>query len=404
MNIKCPDADTHAGDEERDNSPLDGRANDPEVSKPDSGQNGTGEEQQTSFDENASLKSVIEKVIQRHNTSRILLKSKDDYTGVFKNFIRVMKLEDVTLKDLKRNLKQYILEYLATKKKWSYWRLVSALKSYCEFGLQIPWPISMKRDVGRLQRHQIKETPRDNIIDEWLRKIPLVDDAYDRLFLEMHFEYGFRSHSHFAKLRWKHIRWEMGEPTAVIAQDEDFKTISPVIADIPPYLREGIKRWHDATSLKSDEDLIFPWRSRKGPIESRQHSRASIRQYWLKLQRRLEAPSLSPGRCRSWAKSTMRRAEVDWKLREIRQGRDPAESYDECDLEDDLRDMRKKLPNGVLGFHRGSDNQLVDGIPRQWLELYSRVMKGEVKLSDVTDTLFQMQQEARSQDQNRIAP
>lgn len=376
----------------------------PENTPPLGTEQGTDRKREASFDENATLKSVIEKVIQTHNTSRILLKSKDEYTNDFRNFIRVMKLEDVTLKDLKKNLRENILAYLATKKKWSYWRLASALKSYCEFGLQIPWPISMKRDVGRLQRHQIKETPRDNIVDEWLRKIPFIDDPYDRAFLEMHFEYGFRSHSHFAKLRWKHIRWEMGEPTAIIAQDEDFKTVSPVIAEIPPYLRESIKRWHDATSFKSDVDLIFPWRSRKGPVESREHSRASIRDYWLKLQRRLETPSLSPGRCRSWVKSTMRRAGVDWKLREIRQGRDPAELYDECDLEDDLSDLRKALPNGVLGFHRCSDGQLLDGVPRQWIELYPRMMKGEVKPSEVLDMIFQIQHEARSQEENKIEP
>jgi hypothetical protein len=379
--------------------------NEPENRTPLGTESGTDRQCETSFDENAILKSVIEKVIQCHNTSRILLRSRDDYTAVFNNFVKVMKLEDTTLKDLKKNLKEYILAYLATKQTWSYWKLVSALKSYCEFGLQIPWPISMKRDVGRLQRHRIKETPRDNIVDEWLRKIPLIDDPYDRLFLEEHFEYGFRAHSHFAKLRWKHIRWEMGEPTAIIAQDEDFKTMSPIIADIPPYLREDIKRWHDATLFKLDEDWIFPWRSLKGPIEHREHSRASIREYWLRFQRPpLNTPKLSPGRCRSWVKSTMRRAGVDWKLREIRQGRDPAEPYDECDLEDDLRDMRRALPNGVLGFHRGSDNQLVDGIPKRWLDLYPRVMNGQVKPSELVDEIFSLQQEMRGHEENRIEP
>jgi len=395
---------TSSGPEDGEHSGLDVKY-EPELEPRLGTEQGTDRKYETSFDENATLKSVIEKVIQAHNISRILLKSKDDYTSVFKNFVRVMELEDVTLKDLKKNLKQYILAYLATKKKWSYWRLVSALKSYCEFGLQIPWPISMKRDVGRLQRHQIKETPRDNIIDEWLRKIPLIDDPYDRAFLEMHFEYGFRSHSHFAKLRWKHIRWELGEPTAIIAQDEDFKTVSPIIAEIPLYLREGIKRWHDATLFKLDEDWIFPWRSLKGPIEHREHSRASIREYWLRFQRPpLNTPKLSPGRCRSWVKSTMRRAEVDWKLREIRQGRDPAEPYDECDLEDDLRDMRRALPNGVLGFHRGSDNQLVDGIPKRWLDLYPRVMNGQVKPSELMDEIFSLRQEMRGHEENRIEP
>ena len=100
----------------------------------------------------------------------------------------------------------------------------------------------------------------------------------------------------------------------------------------------------------------------------------------------------------------MRRAEVDWKLREIRQGRDPAEPYDECDLEDDLRDMRRALPNGVLGFHRGSDNQLVDGIPKRWLDLYPRVMNGQVKPSELMDEIFSLQQEMRGHEENRIEP
>ena len=369
------------------------------------------------FDENATLNEIIERIIERHNANRILLKSKKTYTDVFKNFVRVMNLEDVTLRVLKKNLKPLVLAYLNTKEKCSYHKLISGLKSCCEYGLEIPWPISMKRDIGRLPRTRIKVTPRDAVIDGWLKKLPLVDDPYDRLFLGMHFEYGFRSHSHFAYLRWRHILWEIGEPTRIIAQDDAFKTTSPIVADIPPYLRDLIKRWHDATSFKSDDDWIFPWRSLKGWIgtieyegkrrhvnlaKCREYSRASIRDYWRGLQRRLNAPALSPGRCRAWCKTTMRRAGVPWKLIEIRQGRDPQEPYDECNVDDDIADLRKLLPNGILGFHGSTENQIVDGVPSQWIELYPRLMRGEVKPSEIMDLVFELQQKAKSQLETRI--
>jgi len=359
----------------------------------------------TSLDEDSLLKNLVDEIVQRHNRSRVLLKSKDDYEDTFRDFVNVMDLGDATLRDFKSHMKENILGYLAKKEPFSHKTRLSRLKSYVKYGLGLPWTIDTKVDVGRLPRYRKREKPKDEVVDKWLTKGDMIDDLYDRLLFHFAFEFGFRGHSHIARFRWGDTRHDVnGDPVAIVAQSKEFKTLALAVANIPPYMRKDLRQWHETTPFGSDSDPIFPWRSAYGRIEHREHNRASIADYWKRFERDFGLPYLRTGQLRHWVKTKSRQAGVNDRLSEIRSGRDPGDQYDTPPPDEILEDLEKQLPNGVLGYYRPSRIQIADAVSSEYASVCSRWDKGEIELSDLMNKMISIRQEAKSQEDKVLEP
>ncbi|MEE9174311.1 MAG: hypothetical protein V3U30_04980 [Thermoplasmata archaeon] len=208
----------------------------------------------------------------RRNT-RLRLKDgvQYDYTRAFRRFAAPttgQKPDGIGLgKYTKRQLagrkgKDLLLSHLEKIPKPSRRWVLAALKSVWIHGLELPWPIDPRRDIGKLPRTRRRPTPPDPDVLAWAHAAREEKDPCLRLLLLMELQYGWRPGNQLAALRWGDVQYDPdGSPVAIEADalEGDFKSDSDIRAWLWPDVRDALVAWK-AASPDASPDRPHPER------------------------------------------------------------------------------------------------------------------------------------------------
>ncbi len=321
----------------------------------------------------------------------------EEYASRFVAFARAVDLEAYTKGQLAgRRGKELLLRYLQEIPRPSWRYRIVALKAVWTLGLELPWPLDVKRDLGRLPRPRRRETPPDVAVGEWSRALAHEPDAYNRLLWLLVAQHGWRP-SHVQGLRWHHVRaGPDGRPRAIVADglEAGFKTPAPVAARLAPEVALALEAWRREVKDGLPESPILPWRSAWGKVEpSRPLNGPLLRDRWGEIRERWKLPALRPVDLRHWVATACRRAGLSRQASAYLMGHDPAQGgamrdwYDAPQLEDVLTEQAERLPRGPLALLEPPEVRLIDGVPPEILEVVRAYVAGDVGTMEMASRL-----------------
>lgn len=330
-----------------------------------------------------------EAVLERFNDNtkmRLKPATQKQYTARFRIFFHSVGLDGYTRRQLAGTKgKALILDYLARHPRQSWQTILAMLKAVWSYGLNLPWPLEMKRDIGKLPRTRRGENPSDEAIKAWAEALSREKDIYVRLLWLMIAQHGWRP-SHVGRMKWRNVRYDaQGKPTAIVADGakEDFKTQAPVAARLAPDVTEALAAWKKAVPDTYPEKPILPWRSVKGELDqNRQLDQRQISKIWRQLRAKWGLPGLRPKDCRHWVATACRKAGLSKQASALQMGHDSAAGgamrdwYDSPQLADILDEQAAKLPRGALGLLRPPELEVVQGIPPEAMGLLRDFLDG----------------------------
>jgi integrase len=316
---------------------------------------------------------------------------------VFRRFAKEMDLDSLTRRQLAGPRgRRILLEHLENIPRPSWRCTLAELKIVWLAGLNLPWPIETKRDLGRLPRTRRRESPPDEAVRAWADALVREPDPYLRLLWLLIAQHGWRP-SHVARLKWHHVRMDpTGRPVAIVADgiEAGFKTAAPLAARLAPDVVEALEAWRRVAPQVLPERGILPWRSCTGRIESsREQSADPLRVHWNRLRLKYDLPALRPVDLRHWVATACRRAGLSKQASAYLMGHDPTAGgamrdwYDAPPLEAVFEEQAERLPHGPLGLLEPSVELLADGLPKDAIELVQGYFAREIGTMELVGRL-----------------
>jgi hypothetical protein len=214
---------------------------------------------------------TLERFIERTRTT-LRDSSVSRYKSIFREFARASDLTRYTRRQLAGPTGKRLILAFITDKPRGYWRFVlAALKTVWLYGLDMPWPVDMRRDIGRLPKTLRGQSPPDDLVKQWADAMRNEKDPYLKLVWLLIVQHGWRP-SHLAHIKWRNIRYDaQGRPIAIVANgsQEGFKTEAPIAVRLAPEVQEALILWSQlevVTRNLDPERLVVPRRFHGGRL------------------------------------------------------------------------------------------------------------------------------------------
>jgi len=319
------------------------------------------------------------------------------YCWIFRRLAKTVRLELLTRRQLAGPRgRRILLEHLERIPRPSWRPILAALKAVWTIGLDLPWPLDSKRDLGRLPPIRRRESPPDERVKAWADALVHESDPYGRLLWLLVAQHGWRP-SHVCRLKWHHVRLNSaGRPVAIVADGTEagFKTSASVAARLAPDVVEALEAWRRVAPKVLPELPILPWRSYAGRIEPpKEHDSQSLWVAWRRLRKKWDLPALRPVDLRHWCATACRRAGLSKQASACLMGHDPAAGgamrdwYDRPHIEDMLAEQAERLPRGPLGLLEPAAVMLADGVPKEAAEVLRAYLAEEIGTFELATSL-----------------
>ena len=384
-------ADTLNGGEDGDNSSLERDIHEPELEP----QLGADEKDGTEYNDDREDLLNISLVVERfraNTRTRLREESQKHYARTFERLAECSEFHKMTRRTLAGPRgRTLILEFVQTIPRPSWRCTVAELKAVWTHGMNLPWPIDSKRDLGRMPPTRRRETPADDVVKAWADAMVREKDVPTKLEWLLIAQLGLRP-SHVCKLKWRNLRFDTaGKAFAIVADgaQEGFKTNSPVAARLPPDVIDCIETWRKAHPAPHSENPIVPWRDAFHTDPSREQNPRIMRERFQRHSRKWGLPALRPVDMRHWVASACRKSGLSKVASAHMMGHDPSQSgtmrdwYDRPQLEDIFCEQGDCLPNGPLGLLRPPELELVEGLPVEAAQLIVEFLNGTIGAFDL---------------------
>jgi len=362
---------------------------------------GTGEidsepKESTGLDSTVNLDQILERYCQ-HPTIRMKSEStRETYAHQFKRFARHIEIEKYSRRQLAGTKgKLLILEHVATLPLRSRRPVLSGLASVWKIGVNLPWPIDAKVDVGKLPKTRREPTPPDSTVKTWCEKLLHEPSPYLRALWLLIAQSGQRPHT-VARLRWSHIRYdEHGTPCEIRANgaDEGFKTFADVAWHLPADVADTLVQLRKWSADSSEADPILPWMDGWGRLRSSKQATTKLyREHWNRLKEKYGLPKLRIKDMRHWVSSECWDSGLSEQARAYLQGHEQpihnmGEAYDNRAVEINLARQADKLPRGPLGIFEKPDLELEASLPTDLVTVLMGYHDGKVGFNEVLNRL-----------------
>lgn len=393
--LNIPPGDVVAGGEEGDNSPPGEQHDSRDTGFAGATLLGTGKDEADQdggdlheADAPLMYSSAIIERFRDQTRARLRPETQDEYEWAFRRFAEDADLESFTRRQLAGPKgRTIVLDHLEHVPRPSWRCYIAMLKAVWSFGLNLPWPIDARRNLGKLPRTRRRESPSDATMAAWKEAISHEPNLRRRLEWLLIAQHGWRP-SHVTRVRWRNVRCdETGKPVAVIADgsQEGFKTSSPIAARLAPDVVEALDAWKRIVPEPLPEWPIFPRRHTAGRAgSSRGQSPKTVTRHWKVLQERWGLPPLRPVDVRHWVAGACRRADLSKQASAYLMGHDPTQGgamrdwYDNPQIEDVLAEQAEKLPYGPLGMLGHGPIELIEGMPSDAVPLMIEYLAGQI--------------------------
>ncbi|HYM40953.1 MAG TPA: hypothetical protein VEY12_12570 [Thermoplasmata archaeon] len=360
------------------------------------------------------VRDVLER-FQRNTVTRFkpTASTPMSYTWMFRRFADQVRLDKYTRKQLAGPKgRELLLAHLASVPLKSRRVTLSGLQVVWEEGLNLPWPISRKRDFGRtLPPAGRRQTPPDADIKAWAEAVRNEKDPYLKFLVLCVLQNGWRPGNQVAHLSWKHVRYDdQGKPYAIIADgtEADFKSSSPIIAWLFPDVLEAMESWRNVSPATSPEDPILPWRGMKGQyvVDDMPDSKRTrpgtrldgptVRDHFHAFAAKWSLPDLSPVYFRHAVKTLCRRAGLGDPESNALVGHGLSREagmtavYDNPMTQAILDEQRNRIPHGPLGVLMPPEVHLVEGPEREATSVLAEYFAGKVGLMELMQRIESM--------------
>ncbi len=336
---------------------------------------------------------VADVLMRFAENTRLRLKDQPrrDYERAFRRFAAEEDLGSYSRRQLQGPKgKSLILQHVETIPKPSRRWVLAALKSVWMHGMNLPWPIDMKRDVGRFPKVQRRKTPPDVDLRPWAEALRNEKDPEAKLLGLFLLQFGWRPGSQIAHLKWRNIEYDSsGRPFAIVASgtNEDFKTDADIRAWLPPNVVEALEAWKKVAPHISMERPILLWRRTwRGQLIETSHSARSIRMRVEAFAKKWNLPRQTPVAFRHWVASALRRSGLSVPASAHWMGHDPTLSGAMRDVydnpEDTFAEQSAQLPNGPMGLLETAQVSVSDGLPAEVVGLLSEFLAGNIGTMD----------------------
>jgi hypothetical protein len=385
------------GSEDGDNSLSQGIRNEPESNT----QFGTGESEGFDFDTISDGDSVLNVEIvkdrfKERTKNRLKLETQKEYFWKFDQFVRSSDFKQLTRKQLAGTKgKELILKFLENEKPRTRRFSNAKLKSIWIYGLDLPYPIDTRKDLGKLPKIGRRGSPQDSVVQQWAQAVRREEDPYLRLIVLAIMQHGWRP-SHVCKLKQRNLRYDAtGKPIAIIANgsEEDFKTSSPIIAALAEDMATALVEVRKMNPETLPERPLIPFRSVNGEIvANKEQEHHALRLQWKRFQEKHLLPTLRPVDIRHWVATVCRKSDLSKVASAGLMGHDPfyggsmRDWYDSPQDEDILREQREVLPDGPIGF-LFPRIEISAGIPEEAMTIVSEYLSGMIGTMDFVNQM-----------------
>lgn len=322
--------------------------------------------------------------------SKLALKDevRKDYGRAFRRFSEDVRLGDYSRRQvLGPTGKRLILSHLEKIPKASRRWVTGAIKAVWMYGIDAPWPIDTRRDLGRLPKPQRGRTPHDADVRPWAEAVRAEKDPYTKLTGIFLLQFGWRP-SQVCRLKWRNVEYDPeGRPKVIIASGsvEDFKTDSDIRVWLPPNVVEGLVSWKSVSPDSAQERPILPRKGTTGrlPITpTKMHDRHSFANLLMAFESKWGLKHLTAKSLRHFVATKCREAGLSYQASAYWQGHDPSSSgamrdwYDNPD--DTFAEQSAKLPEGPMGLLEASEVRLQEGLPNEAVSVLTQYLNGKV--------------------------
>lgn len=337
-------------------------------------------------DDQVKVEDIIKRFAE-HPTARMMAaRTRRSYSGVFRRFAKTIDLERFNRRQLAGPKgKRAILEYMTGIPERSIAPHLAALSKVWTLSLNLPWPIEMDRDVGRLPRIRRREAPDTEKVRIWAERLESEQDPYLRALWLMVAQSGQRL-STVANLSWRCVRYdEKKQPFEIRANgaDEGFKTHAQIAWWLPEDVKQALIELRKHLGDPREDSPLFPWMNgwgrttpTKRDLESakRKLDRADadmLRRHWERLEKKYSLPHLTSGDLRHWVASQARDPPcLREEARAYMQGHEQqitnmGDVYDHRSIEQNLQEQARKFPEGPLGLFKRLDVEIAEDVPQE---------------------------------------
>jgi len=360
---------------------------------------GTGENQtnnRANLDAFVDLEASIERFLDRSQDIIRSGESRRRYLQVIRRFDTKCDVSKYTRRQLAGKIgKRLILTFIRTESRKSQAGDLSALRALYRFGLDMPFPVDNKVDLGgRLAKPDRGMTPPDSLADPWTKAIENESDPYSRLLVRLTWQYGWRP-SHLAHLKWHNIIRDIeGKPLSFKASgvDEGFKTDSPIVAIVTPDVASDLAAWLTSCP-NSVPDKPILGHSIRGEPTDKTTTTYQIEQIWRRFRKKWNLPKLMPHDARHWVSTTLRKGGLigpprkAWMGHNSRIRGDMSSDYDNEPDEQLLEQQRLKAPNGPLGIYRNLHAVVTEAVPIELERIWTAIKDNKIGVLEAVQQL-----------------
>jgi len=349
--------------------------------------------------------SDITERFRQSTVVRLRKETQDTYLIVLRRFAKSANLETFTKRQLATRMgKKLILRYLEGIPVPSRRYQLAALKSLWMKGIDLPWPVDPRTDLGKLPTVGRRRSPPDVTVQAWHEAMSHEKDVYLALEWSLIAYFGWRP-SHVCKLKWKHIQGDKNGYPAVIAANgaaERFKTNACIAASIPCEVAEMLVEWKKSTPYGLPDHPVLPWRSVTGRYAGRAQSPSMLRDQWSRLKRKWSLPPLRPCECRHWVATACRKLGLSKQASALMMGHDSFTSgemrdrYDNPEENELIEEQHAQMPNGTLGL-LGGHAEVTDTLPKGAVDLLTDYMTGMIGTMDFATNIERLREQMRAQ-------
>ena len=322
--------------------------------------------------------------------------TRETYAHHFKRFAKHVGIEKYSRRQLAGTKgKLLILEHVAALPLRSRRPVLSGLASVWKIGVNLPWPIDAKVDVGKLPKTRRDLTPQVSTVKAWYEKLLHETNPWLRTLWLLLAQFGLRPHT-IARLRWSHVRYdERGIPCEIRANgaDEGFKTFADIACHVPPDVADALVQLRRASNEQSEADPVLPWMDGWGKVKpSRQANRTLYAKHWNRLRKKYGLPKLRMKDLRHWVASQCHDSDLSEQARAYMQGHDQpignmGDAYDNRSIEINLARQVEKFPHGPLGIFEKPDLEIVAALPGDLVTVLMGYHDGKVGFTQVINRL-----------------
>jgi integrase len=334
----------------------------------------------------------IAKIIDRfENNTKLALRPQTRalYIGKLRTFAQDCGLSKYTKNQLRGNIsKKLLLDHIETKPLYSRRFVAAALKCVWEQGLELAWPLDRYK-LGKLPTVRRCESPRDELVKEWVEALEKEPDSYLRITWDL-IALGLRP-SHVSHIRWKNILYnDAGEPVAIVADGatEGFKTNSPVKARLAEDVATLLLKWREEVKrmgLLVEDNPILPWRSSvdNSINPSRVQGIRPFIGHWNTIREKWKLPKLRAKDMRHWVATQCRKHGLSKQASAALMGHDPKgitmrDWYDNPPVSDIFEEQKLIFPNGPVGSLKPAKMTELAEFTTEELDLLHELKAGQI--------------------------